>query len=83
MSAGSCVGFQWCGQDFAHCEGCGRDIREHEGLSWRKELLSFEDATARIPMFAYYVTPIGGGRPYRWEREPTSASPGETRNQEG
>lgn len=71
----TCVGFQWMGQSFDHCEGCGRDITEHIGLDWIKrgsepfssgrELIPFEEAMDRIPLFAHLVTPINGGEP-RW-----------------
>ena len=27
-----CEGFQWIGQDFAHCDRCGRSIDDHEGM---------------------------------------------------
>jgi hypothetical protein len=76
-----CTGFQWIGQSFDNCDGCGRDIRDHEGLDWLKpgaspfapldearELVPFGEAMERVPLFAHYVTPIGGGGPYRWER---------------
>jgi hypothetical protein len=71
-----CVGFQWIGQSFAHCEGCGRDIAEHIGLDWirrgssllsgQRELIPFDQAMERIPLFAELVTPILGGK-LRWE----------------
>ena len=72
-----CKGFKWMGQDFAHCEGCSQDIRDHEGLDWINRdtplgsdsiLIPFDEARQRIPLFAYYVTPIGHPEgPYRYE----------------
>jgi hypothetical protein len=74
-----CVGFRWLGQSFDHCDGCGRDIAEHLGLDWIRrgsavfdpgasEFIPFADAMERIPLFAHYMTPVRGGRPYRWEK---------------
>lgn len=75
-----CVGFHWVGQSFDGCECCGRDITEHIGMDWidpdagpfsgGSKLLSFEELMKISPMFAHFVTPIGGGRPYRWECKP-------------
>jgi hypothetical protein len=72
-----CVGFKWMGQSFEHCEGCGRDISEHIGLDWTKrqsalfsgdsQLIPFEEAMERIPLFAHYTTPLYGGK-FRWEQ---------------
>ena len=80
-----CRGFQWLGQDFAHCDGCGRDLRDHEGLlsfapgtspfSGEDIVIPFDEARERIPMFGHYVTPIDRPEgPYRYEpRTPPGA----------
>ena len=73
-----CRGFRWMGQPFEHCEDCGRDLREHEGLAWHDRsaspfsaetvVVQFAEAMRRIPMFAYLVTPINKPEgPYRYE----------------
>lgn len=78
-----CRGFQWAGQSMAHCEGCGKDISLHDGLDWLKsgepifgggsELIPFDEARQRIPLFAHYVTPTDVGDdyagPYRYDKE--------------
>lgn len=75
-----CAGFHWVGQDFAHCDNCGRDLREHDGLNALRPgasafdlsadatmVLPFKEAMERMPLFAHYVTPRNASRPYRWE----------------
>jgi hypothetical protein len=82
----TCTGFVWIGQDFAHCDNCGRDIREHDGLDWRKpgtppfgterEIIPFDEARKTIPLFAHQVTPLNSpDGPYRYEREPEPEPP--------
>lgn len=64
-----CEGFQWIGQDFAHCDRCGRSIDDHEGMevaargagpfSGEREIISFDEFCRRSPIFEHYFT---GGR---------------------
>lgn len=77
-----CKGFHWLGQDMSGCENCGRDISEHEGLAWTRGgspfergeeiIIPFDEARRRVPLFAYYVTPIGVpddyAGPYRYDK---------------
>lgn len=78
-----CRGFRWMGQPFEHCEDCGRDLREHDGLAWHDRsaslfsaetvVIPFAEAMRRIPMFAYLVTPINKPEgPYRYEAAVTA-----------
>lgn len=63
-----CRGFHWIGQSFSHCDNCGRDIVDHDGLDWIKpgggpfrqesELIPFPEAEARIRLFADQVIPL-------------------------
>jgi hypothetical protein len=72
-----CRGFQWLGQSLAHCDNCGRDVREHDGLHMatvadpfapdQGEVVPFLLAMQRVPLFAHAVTRVDGERPYRWE----------------
>jgi hypothetical protein len=74
---GECRGFQWIGQSLAHCDNCGRDVREHDGLHMatladpfapdQGEVVPFLLAMQRVPLFAHAVTRVDGERPYRWE----------------
>lgn len=75
MAEQPCEGFQWIGQAMTSCDRCGHDLREHPGVEVLKrggpftgemEVVSFEEAAKRMPLFRYYCTPLDGG-PMRWE----------------
>lgn len=74
----ACRGFWWLGQGFEHCDNCGRDIREHDGLhdpgplfsKGQERVIPFPDAMLRSPLFAHYVTPLTkSDGPLRWQPE--------------
>jgi hypothetical protein len=77
MEVKECRGFWWIGQAFEHCDNCGGDIREHDGLhhtpggpfDTESVIVPFKEAMVLIPLFAHYVTPIKHKEgPYRWEK---------------
>lgn len=76
-----CRGFAWMGQSLAHCENCGNDITLHDGLAWHNagtplfsgetEIIPFDEARERIPLFGAFVTPRitpKGPVVYRYEK---------------
>ena len=75
---GECRAFHWIGQDFASCDNCGRDIREHDGMHGPpstpfgrddERVVPFPEMMQRSPLFAHYVTPTDAPRPYQREAQ--------------
>jgi len=55
-----CRGFKWIGQPFTSCDGCGRPVWEHEGMSRLRPNVSPFDKNP------WHVVPFRPGEAESW-----------------